>query len=207
MNFRLKAKQKRLFLQNTGNLLMLSSLLFLLYIYYPLLVIYIDPPKLTPTPKTGEYITIPKIQAQAPIVDNVDPWNERVYKEKLQKGVAQAKGSSKIGSTKGTIYLFAHSSDLPWRLTRYNTAFFKLGQVKINDKIILTKNGRKYTYVVTDKKVVWPTDVKYLKELSKTQLVLQTCTPVGTDLQRLLVFAKPQTFMNDSGFSVSSSSC
>ena len=192
MNFRLKAKQKRLFLQNTGNLLMLSSLLFLLYIYYPLLVIYIDPPKLTPTPKTGEYITIPKIQAQAPIVDNVDPWNERVYKEKLQKGVAQAKGSSKIGSTKGTIYLFAHSSDLPWRLTRYNTAFFKLGQVKINDKIILTKNGRKYTYVVTDKKVVWPTDVKYLKELSKTQLVLQTCTPVGTDLQRLLVFAKPQ---------------
>ena len=191
MKLRLKKNQERQLIQNLGNLLMLSSLLFLLYIYYPLLMIYFDPPKLKQPPQIGEFITIPKIQAQAPIVDNVNPWDETEYRQKLLNGVAQAKGTAAVGSDKGTIYLFAHSSDVPWRITRYNTAFYKLGQVKLGDLIILTKNGKEYKYKIYEKKVVWPTELKYLNDISKTQLILQTCTPVGTDLQRLLVFAVP----------------
>ena len=34
-------------------------------------------------------------------------------------------------------------------------------------------------------------DVSYLIETKKTQLILQTCTPIGTSLKRLLVFADP----------------
>ena len=154
-------------------------------------MIYFDPPKLLQPPKTGEFITIPKIQAQAPIVENANPWDEVEYRQKLLKGVAQAKGTAAVGSSKGTIYLFSHSSDVPWRITRYNTAFYKLGQVKVGDLIILMKNGKEYKYKIYDKKVVWPTELKYLKDVSKTQLILQTCTPVGTDFQRLLVFATP----------------
>jgi LPXTG-site transpeptidase (sortase) family protein len=41
------------------------------------------------------------------------------------------------------------------------------------------------------KKTVWPNEVKYLKEDQGDILILQTCTPIGTALQRLLVFAKP----------------
>lgn len=185
---------------------MLIPILVLLYIYYPLLFIYVTPPQIQPAPKKGVFIEIPKIQAQAPIVENVDPWNEAVYQKKLQKGVAQAMGSSPVGSTSGTIYLFAHSSDLPWRMTRQNTAFFKLDQIKSGDEIKLIKNGNEQIFIVTEKKVVWPNEVQYLKNLEtdklkdrspsgqqpQTSLILQTCTPVGTALQRLLVFAKPK---------------
>lgn len=187
---------------------MLVPILVLLYIYYPLLFVYVDPPKIQPTPSKGIFIEIPKIQAQGKIVEEVDPWNEGVYQEKLLSGIAHAKGTAKVGSNKGTIYLFAHSSDLPWRMTRYNTAFYKLDQIKNGDVITLIKDGKRINYKVTDKKTVWPNELKYLKDLEKTQLkdrnpeeiegrepqaslILQTCTPIGTSLQRLLVFAQP----------------
>jgi LPXTG-site transpeptidase (sortase) family protein len=191
MKFKLKKYQKFRFQRNLGNLLMLVPILVLLYIYYPLLFVYVDPPKIQPVPNKGVFIEIPKIQAQGKIIEDVNPWNEAEYREKLLSGIAHAKGSAKIGSSKGTVYLFAHSSDLPWRITRYNTAFYKLGQVDRGDKILLIKNGKTYSYEVLEKKVVWPNEVRYLKDLQKTQLILQTCTPVGTALQRLLVFAKP----------------
>lgn len=186
---KLKKRQKILLVRNIGNILMLIPILVLLYIYYPLLFIYLDPPKITPTPKKGLFIEIPKINAEGKIIENVDPWNEVDYQNKLQEGIAHAKGSAAIGSDKGTVYLFAHSSDLPWRMTRYNTAFYRLGEVKKGDKIILIRDGKNYFYSVREKRTVWPNELKYLKDLQKTQLVLQTCTPVGTSLQRLLVFA------------------
>lgn len=191
MKIKLKKKQKVNLLKNLGNLLMLIPLLILLYIYYPLIFVYVDPPKAKPIPPQGTYIEIEKIHAQAPIIENVNPWNANDYNEKLMLGVAHALGSSPVGSLRGTVYLFAHSSDLPWRITRQNSAFFRIGELKKSDKIILVKNGKKYIYSVTHKKTVWPNDVKYLKDLHKTQLILQTCTPIGTSLQRLLVFADP----------------
>lgn len=178
--------------QLLGNLLMLIAVVSLLYIYYPLLFIFLDPPALKPIPEKGEYIEIKKIHAQAPIVENVDPWNETEYRAKLFKGVAQAKGTSHVGE-KGTIFLFSHSSDLPWNITQYNVAFYRLGDLKKGDEILLIKNGKKYIYKVREKRVVWPNEIRYLKEnLDKNQLILQTCTPIGTDLQRLLVFADPK---------------
>jgi LPXTG-site transpeptidase (sortase) family protein len=124
------------------------------------------------------------------VIPNVDPFNEHEYIEKLKSGVAQAKGTGLPGDGK-TIYMFAHSSDVPWRITRYNTAFFKLEFVKNGDIVILRNKGKEFTYKVFDRKTVWPSDVKYLKENQGNILILQTCTPVGTAFQRLLVFAKP----------------
>jgi len=174
-----------------GNLLMLFAILSLLYIYYPLIFIFLDPPPLKPIPEKGEFIKIEKIRAQAPIVEDVNPWDEKEYRAKLFKGVAQAKGTSHVGE-KGTIFLFSHSSDLPWNITQYNVAFYKLGELKKGDSIELYKDSKKYMYKVREKRVVWPNEVRYLKEnLDKNQLILQTCTPIGTDLQRLLVFANP----------------
>jgi LPXTG-site transpeptidase (sortase) family protein len=53
-------------------------------------------------------------------------------------------------------------------------------------------NGKNYNYVVYDKKVVEPWQVSYITESKKTQLIVQTCTPIGTSLYRLLVFADPE---------------
>jgi sortase A len=174
-----------------GNTLIIVSLLGLLFIYYPLLKELFFPPHFTQKQKEKiEFsIEIPSIQVFSPIIEGVDPFNQTEYLEKLKNGVAQAKGTGLPGQ-KGTIYLFAHSSDVPWRITRYNTAFFKLGFVKNGDKIILRKDGKEFDYKVFDEKTIWPTDVSYLTKPQGDILILQTCTPVGTAFQRLLVFAK-----------------
>lgn len=175
-----------------GNFLIAFSLLGLLFIYYPILKEFLFPPHFTASQKAKiEFsIEIPSINVFSPIIANVDPFDSKVYLEKLKNGVAQAKGTGLPGDGR-TMYLFAHSSDVPWRITRYNTAFFKLPFVKNGDKIIVRRNGKEYRYKIYDQKTVWPNEVSYLKNDQGNILILQTCVPVGTSLQRLLVFAKP----------------
>jgi len=193
-------KSKKPLTYHFGNALMLLAITGALFVYLPIINLYLSPPKISAHLNSNYYLTIPKISAQAPIVSNVNPWDENDYLPKLQQGIAAAQGSVNPGET-GEIYLFAHSSDEPWRITRYNIAFFKLGDLQNGDKIVITKNDKNYNYIVYDKKVFWPTQVEYLNYLQKNQeateaaslppLILQTCTPVGTSLKRLLVFAKP----------------
>lgn len=185
-------KQNKTFPYYIGTLLMILSVFILIYIYYPFIKVFIFPaPVVNNTViANGTFIQIPKIKAFAPIVLDVDPWNETIYRASLDRGIAQAKGTSQPGE-KGTIFLFAHSSDLPWRITRYNTAFFLLPNLEINDKIFIFNKGKQYEYRVKNKKIVSPSEVHYLKADSKDQLILQTCYPIGTDFQRLLIFAEP----------------
>ena len=175
-----------------GNILIAVSLMGLLFIYYPYIKEFVFPPKFerSQIEKIGFSIQIPTINVFSEVIENVDPYNNKEYLESLKKGIAHAKGTSLPGK-KGTIFLFAHSSDVPWRITRYNTAFLKLDFVKNGDEIIVRKNGKVYSYIIYDKKSVWPSEIKYLKEEQGDILILQTCTPVGTSLQRLLIFAKP----------------
>lgn len=161
----------------------------LIYIYYPIAQIYFFPTHLTQITVTkNEFsISIPKISAYSPIIKNVDPLDEKKYLEALKKGVAHAKGFGTPESTH-SIFLFAHSSDFPWNITRYNTAFFRLNELKENDLITLTYNTKVYNYRVKEIKTVWPNQVDVVNN-SKHKLILQTCTPIGTSLQRLLIFA------------------
>lgn len=157
-------------------------------IYIPILKLYLP---LKPEPvNSSQSITIPKINASSPLVDNVDPWNESEYREALKQGVAIAKGFAKPGES-GTIYIFAHSSDSPWRISSYNTVFFRLGELKKGDLIEINYNGKKYSYLVDYLVEVWPNEVEAVTRNTRNQLILQTCTPIGTSLKRLLVFALP----------------
>ncbi len=172
-----------------GNILLGLSLFGFLVTALPFIKIYFFPPHIIDTQLLKDpYITIPKINAQAKIIEQVDPWNETEYKKALTLGVAQAKGTALPGGN-GTSFLFAHSSGLPWEETENNTIFLRLGELQKRDKIIITKNKDKYEYTVKDKKIIWPSEVNYLLENSPYQLILQTCTPIGTSLKRLLVFA------------------
>lgn len=178
--------------KNLGNALMAFSFLGLVIIYYPIAKEFIFPPKYTQEEiKSAQFsVEIPSIQVFSKVIENVDPFNETEYIEKLKEGVAHAKGTALPGE-KGTIYMFAHSSDVPWRITRYNTAFFKLGQVQNGDEIVVRRDGKEFKYKVFDKKSVWPDQIQFLTEPQGDVLILQTCTPVGTSLMRLLVFARP----------------
>ena len=171
---------------------MAFSFLGLVFIYYPLAKEFFFPPVYSQQEKNAvEFsVEIPSLGVFSKVIKDVDPFNQDEYREKLKEGVAHAKNSSLPGES-GTVYLFAHSSDVPWRITRYNTAFFRLGEVKIGEKIIIRNDGSEYEYKVYDKKEVWPDQVQYLTEPQGDILILQTCAPVGTALRRLLVFAKP----------------
>lgn len=103
--------------------------------------------------------------------------------------MAVASGFAKPGEA-GTTYIFAHSSDSPWNITSYNTVFFRLGELKSGDLVEIKYQGRDFKYQVTHSVEVWPNEVEALTKNSSDQLILQTCTPVGTSLKRLLVFAK-----------------
>ena len=183
-------KQPKKITRTAGNILIVFSLLLLTYIYYPLIGLYFFPPKDTFTPTSSLAIVIPKIHAWAPIIKNVDAWNKDEYAEKLKMGVAHAKGTPLPGE-KGVSLLFAHSSDFPWNITRNNIAFFKLNQLKKGDNLFVFENGKRKEFVVEKTEEVYPKEIEFLNDKNNTYLVLQTCTPIGTDWKRLLVFAKP----------------
>jgi len=169
------------------NSLIIGTLSFILYVYYPILQLYNPIPTLDSS-KSAYSIEIPKINAYAPIIANVDPWEKQDYHEALKKGVAQDKDLADFGE-EGTIYLFAHASLYPWEVTRVNTAFLKLSELHINDEIIITKFEKTYKYRVVDKKEVWPNEVQNMVSTNTSQLILQTVVPLGTDIKRLLIYA------------------
>lgn len=177
-------------LYNLGNLLIAISIISLIYIFIPVISTYLFPkPIKAQNQLVGDYITVPKIKAQAPLILNVDPWNETVYLEKLKKGVAHARGTSIPGE--GRSFIFAHSSGNPLELTRYNTVFLRLGELKKGDEILIKRNNKVLKYKVEETKIVWPSEVEYLEKNDKDELIIQTCWPIGTAFKRLLVFAAP----------------
>ena len=136
-------------------------------------------------------IVIPKINATANIIANVDAGNRREYVEALSNGVAHAKGTYFPGQGKN-IFLFSHSTDSPLNVARYNAVFFLLRKLEAGDKIIVYFADRRYEYEVVEKRITNPKDTSALTtETSEESLILMTCDPPGTTWRRLLIVAKP----------------
>jgi len=169
---------------------MVIPIILLTYVYFPVLQVYLFPNPPMIDMSADYFLEIPSIRAAGQIIPNVDPWEKGKYLPELQKGIAQALGTSLPGEG-GTTYLFAHSFDDPWNITRYNTAFYKINQLNSGDEILVYRNGDPLKYKVTKKITVSPKEVQYIKEDQGNVLILQTCTPIGTDWNRLLVFAEP----------------
>lgn len=136
-------------------------------------------------------IIIPKINATAPIVDNVDPSNSKEYLDALKDGVAHAAGTAYPGQV-GNMYLFAHSTDAFYNVGRYNAVFFLIGHLVPGDEVDIYYRNKLYKYTVYDKRIVEPTDSEYLGTLTEGEktLTLQTCYPPGTTIKRLVVMAE-----------------
>lgn len=134
-------------------------------------------------------LVIPKIKAEAKIMANIDAGNPEEYQAALRKGVAHAKGTVFPGM-KGTIFLFAHSTNGPWNVSRYNAVFYLLDKLAAEDKIVIFFNSKIYIYRVTERKIVSPTETGFFSQKEEELLVLQTCYPPGTIQKALLIFAK-----------------
>jgi len=74
---------------------------------------------------------------------------------------------------------------------RYNSIFSTIMTLKLGDKIYVTRDGVKYTYMVQEKKEVSPEDVYILtQQYDERRLKLVTCVPEGTFLRRGVVTAQ-----------------
>lgn len=136
-------------------------------------------------------IYIPKMNAKANIIPNVDAGNSNAYLEALQDGVAHASGTGFPDQNK-LIYLFSHSTDSPLNFARYNAIFYLLRRLEKGDRVIIYFMDEQYEYVVSEKLITNAKDTSWLKDKGIGEyLVLQTCDPPGTSLRRLIVVAKP----------------
>lgn len=149
------------------------------------------PPLVGITPVNRSFsIVIPKINANSPVVANVDAGKQDVYDEALKHGVAHAAGTAYPGDT-GNVFLFAHSAGNFWDVAHYNAVFYLINNLVSGDEIDVFFNGKRYLYTVFDKKTVGANDTAYFSPKSDFPLLtLQTCWPPGTTLNRLLVFAR-----------------
>jgi sortase A len=136
-------------------------------------------------------IVIPKIEAASNVIANVDASDENQYFDALQKGVAHARGTYFPGQGKN-IYLFSHSTDANYNVSRYNAIFYLLKKLEAGDKIVVFFADDRYEYEVIEKVTTSANDTSWLSENgSEETLILQTCDPPGTNWRRLLVIAKP----------------
>jgi LPXTG-site transpeptidase (sortase) family protein len=199
-----KVGGKIFFYLGTG--LILTAVVYLIYLYQPLAYswlvykgIKVTPPnvtvKETSTVESNDFsIRIPKIGAQSNIIANVSPYNPSEYLKVLEQNlIAQSKTSSVPGSGIGkATYLFAHSTQQSLQMVRKNSVFYLLGELNNGDVVLINYKGKNYAYRVYMKKVVSPKEAEYLNytEKDKEIVILQTCWPIGTNWNRLIVFAE-----------------
>ena len=135
-------------------------------------------------------IVIPKIDANSKVISDVDPFDSKVYQVALTKGVAHSKGTAYPGET-GNSFYFAHSSDSFYNANRYNSVFYLLNKLELGDDFYLVYENEVYKYEVTEKSVVKPDAVDYMKkENSEKIATLMTCWPAGTTINRLVIVGK-----------------
>ncbi|MPM20485.1 hypothetical protein SDC9_66915 [bioreactor metagenome] len=145
------------------------------------------------TPVNTDFsIIVPKINASAKVVKDVDPFNSSVYQHALTQGVAHALGTA-TPDTNGNTFIFAHSAGNWYQANQYNAVFYLLNKLTTNDQVFIYYQNKKYIYLVKELKFVASTDIKFMnQDLSKHQLTLMTCWPPGTTLKRLVIIAELQ---------------
>lgn len=146
---------------------------------------------------SDDRIIIPRIDQNIPIVkvssDSLikRDWDalEKEMQKALQDGVVHYPGTSLPGQT-GNVVITGHSSYFPWDPGQFKDVFALLHDVVKGDRIVVYYNQDKYLYEVNDIKVVLPDNIEVLKQTPDDRITLITCTPVGTNLKRLIVTAK-----------------
>lgn len=131
-------------------------------------------------------LNIPKIGVDAPIIWNVP--EEKII-DTLENGLAHYEGTALPGQI-GNVFITGHSSYYVWAGGSYKEIFALLNKLESGDKIYLSYNGVQFTYEVVGQKVVSPDNVSVLDQTNDYTLSLMTCTPVGTNLRRLIITAK-----------------
>lgn len=146
----------------------------------------------------GSRIIIPSINSNVPVIDVAEDkliernWSglEQDIQDALRSGVVHYPGTPLPGQS-GNIVITGHSSYYPWDPGRFKDVFALLHNLNVGDEIIIFHRQKKYTYQVSELEKVFPYEVNVLNDFQDDRLTLITCTPIGTNLKRLIVTAKP----------------
>ncbi|HET6747415.1 MAG TPA: sortase [Candidatus Saccharimonadales bacterium] len=153
--------------------------------------IIVDPVTEVPVSADPKLI-IPKINVDVPVVFDTTP-DQASQLKAMEGGVAWfgiPGANSKPGQVGNTV-LSGHSSNDVVDRGDYKFIFARLEQLAQGDTVYVNYQGKRYTYTITKKEVVKPTEVsKLVYATDKPILTLITCTPLGTALNRLLVTAE-----------------
>ena len=185
------------------------TVLFILFLQYNRLIFapimaYIAPgnsndteitaidPTITAAPTAEPKLIIPKLNIDVPA--HFDIANDTATIDNaMNHGVAQFKipGADALPGQVGNLVISGHSAGDIYSNNQYKFIFSGLERLQDNDLIYVNYNSVRYTYKVTKKQTVEPTDVAALVyPTSKPILTLITCTPLGSDRYRLLVTAE-----------------
>lgn len=141
-----------------------------------------------PSPK----LIIPKINVDVPVIYDIgNDYNSQMAA--MVNGVAHfaVPGASSHPGQIGNTVIAGHSSNDLLDTGDYKFIFAQLDKLVIGDTIYANYNSIRYTYTVTGKEIVKPTEINRLVyPTAKPILTLLTCTPLGTSINRLLVIAE-----------------
>ncbi|PKL36692.1 hypothetical protein CVV38_02190 [Candidatus Peregrinibacteria bacterium HGW-Peregrinibacteria-1] len=145
-------------------------------------------------PRINRNIPIIRTSSQA-LIDRDWVALESNIQEALQDGVVHYPGTS-IPGEDGNVVITGHSSYFPWDPGRFKDVFALLHEVSEGDEIIVYWDQKKYTYEITGRKIVLPSEIEVLHPTSSEQLTLITCTPIGTNSKRLIISGTPKSVEN-----------
>ena len=143
-------------------------------------------------------ILIPNLNINVPIKEVpknnlfLQDWTnlEKDIQRSLQDGVIHYPGTP-TPDLSGNVVITGHSSYYPWSIGRYKDVFAVLHNTKVGDLLYVYHKQRKYVYQIATIDSVYPKDIEVLADNGDNRLTLITCTPLGTNIKRLIVTAVP----------------
>lgn len=138
-------------------------------------------------------LIIPKINVDTPVFYDIGI-DHNSQMSAMEDGVAHfpIPGANSRPGEVGNTVISGHSSNDVFAPGDFKFIFMQLDRLEEGDTIYANYEGTRYTYRVTKKEVVMPTEVDKLiyDTEGKPVMTLITCTPLGTDEKRLLITAE-----------------
>lgn len=147
-------------------------------------------PTINQTVSPDPRLIIPKLNVDVPVAFSIS--TDEVMSA-MNHGVAQFSipGANALPGQIGNLVITGHSAGDIYSSNPYKFIFSGLERLEVGDLIYINYKSTRYTYQLTKKEVVEPTNVEALiYDTDKPILTLITCTPLGTSRYRLLVTAE-----------------
>lgn len=138
-------------------------------------------------------LIIPKINIDMPVDYNVTSVDENTIQMALQNAAVHYNlpGANAKPGQFGNVSILGHSSNDVFAAGKYKFAFVLSDQLVPGDAFYLHYGGIRYTYKVTEKRVINPDQLAALQiGEDKPMATIITCTPPGTSLKRLLIYGE-----------------